>query len=112
MNVKDEWEMDPAVRTMRRIFVQMEDVQKSFLSAVKIDPHDPRLRGWREKALSRFERCWRIASGKGIKLTEQRMAAVYLHCLAAEMKSDGVRLDSIVLHSDKEIEALVKEAAE
>jgi hypothetical protein len=112
MNVKDEWEMDPAVRTMRRIFVHMEDAQKSFLSALKIDPHDPRLRGWREKALSRFERCWRIASGKGVKLSEQRMAVVYLHCLAAQMSLGGVNLDSIVLQSDNEIELLVKESGE
>ena len=112
MNVKDEWEKDPAVQTMRRIFVQMEEVQKSFLSALGIDHHDPRLRGWREKALSRFERSWRIASGKNLKLSEQRMAVVYLHCLAAQMRLDGVSLDKIVLQSDKEIEALVKESGE
>jgi len=111
MSAKDEWERDPAVRTMRRIFAHMEESQKRLLSTLGIDSHDPRLRGWREKALSRFERCWRIASSKGMKLSEQRMGTVYLHCLSEEMKQDGIRPDAIALQCDREIETLVKEAA-
>ncbi|RJR33791.1 MAG: hypothetical protein C4576_27830 [Desulfobacteraceae bacterium] len=111
MNVKDEWEKDPAVRTMRRIFAHMEEAQKRLLSALEIDFHDPRIRIWREKALSRFERCWRIASVRGIKLSEQRMATVYLRCLSEEMKLDGIQPDAAALQSDEEVEMLVKEAA-
>jgi hypothetical protein len=107
----DEWERDPSVKRMRRVFARMEERQNELLSAVGIDPHDPRLRGWREKALPHFERCWRIGAGRGLKLSEERTAAVYLHCLAAQMTPDGVRVDPDVLPGDPEIESLVKEAA-
>lgn len=108
----DDWERDPAVRTMRRIFGRMEEGQEALLSSLGIDPHDPRLRGWREKALSQFERCWRIAAAKGLKLSEQRTATVYLHCLAARMNTDGIHVDPSLLPGDHEIETLVKEASE
>lgn len=111
MTVTDEWEKDPSVRTMRRIFARMEEGQKALLMSVGIDPHDPRLRGWREKALSHWERCWRVAAGKGLKLSEERTAAVYLHCLAAQISLDGIRVDSHLLQGGEEIESLVKEAA-
>lgn len=108
----DDWEGDPAVRTMRRIFARMEEGQKALLSSMGIDPHDARLRGWRDKALSQYERCWRIAAAKRLKLSEERTAAVYLHCLAARMNSDGIHVDPSLLPDDREIESLVKEAAE
>jgi hypothetical protein len=111
MAVKDKWERDPGVRTMRRIFGRMEEAQRGFLSSLGIDSHEPRLRGWREKALSRFERCWRIAASRGMKITEERMAAVYIHCLAAQMNLDGMPTEP-ALPKDPEIEMLVKEAGE
>ena len=108
MKRTEQWDADPAVRTMRRIFGHMEEAQKSLLNGLEIDLHDPRLRSWRERALPRFERCWRVASQRGMKMTEQRAALVYLHCLSAEMNRDGVQTES-VLKRDEEIEALLKE---
>jgi hypothetical protein len=109
MKKTEQWDGDPAVRTMRRIFGHMEKAQQALFTSLEIDAHDPRLRGWREAALPRFERCWRVAARQGTKMTEQRAALVYLHCLAAEMNRDGVRTDS-VLKIDDEIEALLKGA--
>jgi hypothetical protein len=107
----DDWEADPAVRKMRRIFSRMEEGQRDLLSSVGVDPHDPRLRAWREKALSQFERCWRIAAGKGMKMSEERTAFVYLHCLAMQMSLDGIQVGPGVLEGDTEIETLVKVAS-
>jgi hypothetical protein len=112
MKRSDDWGSNPAVQTMRRVFGHMEEAQRSFLTSVGIDPHDLRLRGWREKALPRFERCWRVAARKGLKMTEQRAALVYIHCLAAEMNQDGVPTESDLLSPDGEIQALVREASE
>ena len=112
MKGTDDWGSSPAVRTMRRIFGHMEEAQRLFLTSLGIDPHDPRLRRWRERGLPRFERCWRVAARKGLKMTEQRAAVVYIHCLAAEMILDGVPAQSGVLSPDEEIQALVQEASE
>lgn len=111
MSGTDQWETDPEVMTMRRIFGHMEKAQQSLLASLGIETHDPRLRGWRERALPRFERCWRIAARRRLKVSEERAALLYLHCLAAEMNQDGITTGPDVLQPDGEIEALVKEAA-
>jgi hypothetical protein len=86
----DEWGIDPAVQTMRKVFRQMELAQRELLKEAGIAMWDPRLRRWREISLAAFERAWANAARRGVDLREDQVGALYAHCLARTMTRDGI----------------------
>jgi hypothetical protein len=46
----DEWDKDPAVQAMRRVFSGMEACLVQILERLTISPYDHRIRGWLETA--------------------------------------------------------------
>jgi hypothetical protein len=105
----DSWGKDPSVRIMRGVFRHMEEAQAELLQRMCIEPLDTRLRNWRENALQRFERAWIHAASRGIHLDEEKAAAIYVHCLAGGMVSEGISVPLEVLPKDDDIVMLLKE---
>jgi hypothetical protein len=105
----DSWGKDPSVRIMRGVFSGMEEAQGELLQRVCIEPLDARLRKWRENALQCFERAWIHAANRGIQLSEEKAAAIYVHCLARAMVSEGTTVPLEVLPNAEDIEMLLKE---
>jgi hypothetical protein len=105
----DEWGKDPAVQVMRSIFKEMEVFLKDILERLAISPYDPRIRGWLEKALKKFERSWGVANQMGIRMNEERAPVVYAHCLAKIMESQGVEIPEDMLPVGKQIQKLIHE---
>lgn len=105
----DSWGKDPSVRIMRGVFRRMEEAQGELLQRACIEPLDTRLRSWRENALQCFEQAWIHAANRGIHLSEEKAAAVYVHCLVRAMVSEGISVPLEVLPKDEDIEMLLKE---
>ena len=105
----DNWGKNPSVQIMRGVFRRMEQAQGELLQRVCIEPLDARLRKWREDALQSFERAWIHAANRGTRLGEEKAAAIYIHCLARTMVSDGISVPLTVLPKDDDIEILLKE---
>jgi hypothetical protein len=91
---QDEWGKDPAVRAMRTIFRSMEQAQTVFFERMDIAPYDTRIRSWREKALTIFEKVWEAANRIGVSMDVKTTPKIYVHCLAGVMDSDGVEISS------------------
>ena len=104
----DSWGKDPSVRIMRGVFSRMEEAQGALLQGMCIEPLDTRLRNWRENALQCFERAWIHAADRGIHLSEEKAAAIYVHCLARTMVSEGISVPLEVLPKDEDIVMLLK----
>lgn len=109
MTQSDDWGRDPGVRAMRGVFAQMERSQKDFLDSLGISPHDARLRSWREKTLSTFERSWLEMTSRRVNMDGERAGALYVHLLAGVMASEGISIESGVLKKDREMERLMRE---
>jgi hypothetical protein len=109
MEGSDEWGRDPGVRFMRRVFAEMETASRALLEASGIPRLEPRLRGWRERALGLFEHAWVEAAGRGLEMSAERAAAIYAACLARIMISEGVVLGKRDFSGDREVEDLLKE---
>ena len=107
--MSDEWGGDPAVKIMRRVFAAMESAQKEFLSETQISPFEPRLRGWRQGALTLFERSWAVARRRCLDMDEKRAAEIYIACLAHLMASQGVPVERKNLKAEKEVEEVIRE---
>ena len=105
----DSWGKDPSVRIMRGVFSRMEEAQGELLKHMCIEPLDARLKNWRENALKCFERTWIHGANRGIHLSEEKAAAIYVHCLARAMVSEGISVPREVLPKDEDIEMLLKE---
>ena len=105
----DEWGRDPSVQTMRYIFKGMESFLEKILEQLDISPYDRRLRGWLEKALTKFERSWGIANQMGIRMNAEMAPVVYVHCLAKIMESQGVEIPEDMLPEEKQIQKLIHE---
>jgi hypothetical protein len=103
MTIQDDWGHDPSVQSMRRIFVYMETAQKELLGRLNISPLDTRLRRWREEAQVLFERTWPLASQRGVVVSEDDTASLYLHCLARVLRLSGVEVPSEALPIDEKI---------
>jgi hypothetical protein len=106
---RDEWGKDPSVQIMRRVFQEMEKAQHQFLARLNIQPYDLRMRKWRDQALSLFERAWGIASRMEVPIDEQTASAVYVHCLAKIISSEGIKIPAGVLPEAKDVESIVRE---
>jgi len=104
----DEFERDPAVRSMRRVFSQMEKLQQKMLEAATLPPLDRRLRAWREQTLQLFEQAWARANKRGLTKTEEEAALLYALCLARILERGRVRV-SPALPRNEELEQVIQE---
>jgi hypothetical protein len=107
-SIQDEWDHDPSVQSMRRVFSLMEAAQEELLRHLNISPFDPKLRRSREQALKVFEQVWSLAIGKGMTLSEKDAASLYLHCLARAFDSAGVKVPKELLPGDEKIIRLLQ----
>jgi len=103
MTIQDDWGHAPSVQSMRRVFARMESAQKELLGRLNISPFDPKLRRRREEAWTFFERAWPLAARRGVAVSEEDTASLYVHCLARAFHSDGVEVPSEALPSDERI---------
>ena len=106
----DEWARDPSVRSMRRIFARMEEVQKKVIEGCVISALDPRLAPWRKAALHLFEETWGRLVRRGANLDEGQMADVYSYCFAEVLKKRGITVPPQLLPEDTTLDSRVKEA--
>ena len=97
MTDMDQWGMDPSVQIMRKVFKGMEKAQHELFKRLDIIPYDLRIRRWRDQALALFERTWEVANRMGVTMNEQTASAVYVHCLAKIMGSEGINIPAGIL---------------
>ena len=109
MNDMDTWDRDPSVRFMRKVFKNMETVQHELLKRLAISPYDPRIRRWREKTRALFEKAWGVANRNGISMDEAKASAVYCHCLAKVIDTEGYDIPEGIVPELKDIAWLFKE---
>ncbi len=109
MSFRDEWDHDPSVQMMRKVFSQLEKAQEELLKDLKISAFDPRLRDGREHARDMFERLWPLAAKKRIVVGEKDAALLYVHCLAHALSQGGVEAVSKLLEKDEKILRFLKE---
>jgi hypothetical protein len=76
---------------------------------LNISPYDNRLRHWREKARTLFERACALAAGGGAVLDEEYAASLYLHCLGQALGLDGIEVPGDALPRDVEALSLFPE---
>ena len=107
MPFEDEWDHDPSVQSMRRVFSSIEEAQRKLLSGLNISYLDRRLRPSREQALELFERAWAKAARKGV-MDEKDAAPLYLHCLARTLRSAGVEVSEELLPRNEKIIPLLR----
>ena len=105
----DEFGRDPAVRSMRRVFAQMEKLQQTMREAVALPPLDRRLRVWREQALQLFEQAWARAGRRGLTNTEEEAAFLYAHCLARILERGRIRIPLAALPRNEAFEQIIQE---
>jgi hypothetical protein len=105
----DEWGKDPSVQIMRRVFKGMEKAQHDLLKQLDITPYDPRIRRWRNQALSLFERAWDASSRVGITMDEHTASLIYVHCLAKVMGAEQINIPAGTLPKTKNVERIFKE---
>ena len=105
----DDWGKDPSVRNMRRIFKEIEEEQNRLLVHLDISPYDPRIRAWRERTLEIFEKVWTAMTHRGMIVDEKRASALYVHCLARVMASEGEEVPDGLLPMKEEGERILEE---
>jgi hypothetical protein len=105
----DQWGKDPSVQIMRKVFEGMEKAQYELLKRLDIIPYDLRIRRWRYQALALFEKAWGVANLMDITMDEHTASAVYVHCLAKIMGSQGILIPGGVLPEAKSVERIFKE---
>lgn len=110
MTEVDTWGLDPQVRYMRGIFSRIEGAQDELLLKRSIDPHDERLRRFRETALRLFEKTWIKAMQQGIAGNEEDVAVIYLFCLARALSTRGIDVPADLLPKNAAIEKFMREA--
>jgi hypothetical protein len=93
----DQWGKDPSVQIMRKVFKRMEKAQHELLKGLNIVPYDLRIRRWREQALALFERTWDVGNRMGVTMNEHTASAIYAHCLAKIMESEGINIPAGIL---------------
>ena len=103
MPIRDDWDCDPSVRSMRKVFAHMEASQKELLRRLNISPFDRRFRRIREEARVLFEQAWTKAIEKGAVLSEEDIASLYIHCLSRELSLDGINIPRDALPNDEKI---------
>ena len=107
----DEWGKDPSVQFMRRVFKGMEKAQHELLKGLDIIPFDLRIRRWRGQALTLFERTWDVANRMGVTMNEHTAYAIYVHCFAEIMGSEGINIRAGILPEAENVLKIVKEVS-
>jgi len=105
----DQWGKDPSVQIMRKVFKGMEKAQHELLKGLDIIPYDLRIRRWRGQALTLFERTWDVANRMGVAMDEHTASAIYVHCLAKIMGSEGINILAGILPEAENVERIFKE---
>jgi len=105
----DEWGKDPSVQIMRRIFKEMEKAQHELFERLSFPPYDLRIRKWRDQALALFERAWGIANRMGVPIDERIASAIYVHCLAKIMSSEGIKIPAGTLPEARSVQSILRE---
>ncbi|MGD0657860.1 MAG: hypothetical protein ABSD38_07315 [Syntrophorhabdales bacterium] len=106
----DEWEKDPRVLSMRRVFAAIETRQAELLDRLNIHWMDRGLKVMRRTALRLFERIWAGAVDRGIRLGEEDAADLYVHCLASVLHTRGIPTPAESLPPNDVIKRLMEEA--
>ncbi|MGD0228734.1 MAG: hypothetical protein ABSC19_00045 [Syntrophorhabdales bacterium] len=88
--MEDDWGRDPSVQSLRRIFKAVEAKQGRLLEGLDIRRFDKRLGQWRKMTLHLFEERWTDAARSGVRLEENDVADLYLHCLAKTLATRGM----------------------
>ena len=107
---EDEWEKDPGVLFMRRVFAAIETQQGELLDRLAIHWTDRGLRSARRMALHLFERIWAGAVSQGIQLAEEDAALLYVHCLARVLHTRGIVVPAESLPGNNMVKRLMEEA--
>ena len=105
----DEWGKDPSIQIMRKVFEGMEKAQHELLKDLDIIPYDLRIRRWRGQALALFERTWDAANRMGVTMDEHTASAIYVHCLAKIIDSEGINIPAGILPEAENVERIFKE---
>ena len=105
----DEWDRDPSVRAMRRVFAAMEAAQKEFIKNLDLSIFDPRMRRWRERALAAFDASWARTARTGVELSETETGALYIHCLGRIMTREGMEVPPEILPGSEKLQKILKE---
>ena len=105
----DQWDRDPSVQKMRKVFKGMETSLEEILGRLDIAPFDQRIRGWLKTALEKFETSWVVANQMGIAMNEKRAPAVYAHCLVKVIGSDGIEIPEGILAEEKDTARIIHE---
>ena len=109
MSLQDEWGHDPSVQSMRRVFSRMEAIQREVLGRSTLSPFDGRLRGWREEALTLFERAWARATKGNVTTGEEELARLYAYCILRVLRTKGIEVGSEALADDDKLIKFVDE---
>jgi hypothetical protein len=109
MNEMDEWGRDPSVQGMRDVFSRMEVAQEQLLDQLNISPFDSRLRGVREAAKDLFERSWALANARHVNMDAEKVARLYLYCLAFALDTCGIQVPGELLLEEEPLGRLVSE---
>ena len=109
MLFQDEWDHDPSIQMLRRIFSQMEKAQQGLLRDLNISLFDQRLRCSRENARNLFERIWPSAIRKGVAISEEDAVSLYIHCLAHALSLNGIKVPGKALQKDERIAKFFRE---
>jgi hypothetical protein len=107
---EDEWERDPGVQFMRRVFAAIETRQGELLERLNIHWTDRGLRSARSMALHLFERTWAGAAKRGQRLGEEDAGDLYVHCLAKVFHTRGIAAPAGFLPANDVIKRLMEEA--
>lgn len=105
----DNWERDPQVRFLRRLFAGIETAQRDLLERLGISLLDERLNRWRPATLSLFEKVWALSARQGASMDESEIAQVYLHCLITILGRQGLDIPAGILPENKPITHWIKE---
>ncbi len=107
---EDEWERDPGVQFLRRVFAAIETRQGELLERLNIHWTDRGLRSARSMALNLFERTWAGAAKGGLRLGEEDAADLYVHCLAKVLHTRGIVAPAGSLPANDVVKRLMGEA--
>ncbi len=103
MMIDDEWGHDPSVQRMRRVFGQMETLQRELLERLKLSPLDERLRRCRELSRNLFEKAWPLAQRKGLTHSEEDTAILYVHCFVRMLNREKIKVPEDIFFGEKKI---------
>lgn len=106
----DEWENDPNVLFLRRVFAAIERRQTELLGLLNVHWMDGGLRTARTMALRLFERTWAGRAKKGVRLGEEEAALLYAHCLVKVLHTRGISVPDGFLPGGDAIARLIEEA--